>query len=256
MNSINKLMIIGAILILSSGCKEDTAINQVVVKSINGSVQLLSEYGMPVNNMSGIKVTLLENQTVTYTDSSGNFSFRDLAEYNKVNLKYEYSDYPIYIKQDINLTEGVNEVHWATGQRISLSPKSAVKYSISNISPYNDHGYWFDFVGKSKVKTRNYYMLIVLSKKYTNIDYVTSNYFSFSENSMVIAFPDIGVDSIVWYAGKDSVGLRESGFSSGDSLYVRVFPVTSHAWYSDKTTGKYIYPSIGEGSNILGMKLK
>lgn len=50
--------------------------------------------------------------------------------------------------------------------------------------------------------------------------------------------------------------LNAWGFKSGDSICIKYYSVNSTSYYMDKSTGKRVYPSLGNESNIYTTKLK
>lgn len=243
------------------GCKNDnpTAAAPLV---LTGNIKLYDNVGNVEKNMSGIKVTIIENQQAQYTDSLGDYTFKDVPS-GTYSFKFEYMDYPVmYIKNysvryDNGFTKIKNPIIYY--DVFGISPRAAITYHLDSLSYQNIR--YYDLFADKYTDSMSYAYNIrcvsmkshegnswiyIMAKKYSELSYAKDNYYIIDYGSNTLYMDTLSYTG--WHFTYKRI--ENYGFQAGDSLYVQFIPVTSLSYYIEGE--KKIFPSIGTGSKIVG----
>ena len=259
---------------LVMGCKKDNPITTNQSPVLTGHVYLYDDVGNAVGNMSGIKVTILQSQQTSYTDSLGNYVFDNIPA-GTYNFKFEYQNYPpLFIQNykvaydnDKAVVDNPEFFASSTGgppqDVFGIAPTASVTSKIDSVwlgnIPYYDlstgkivdsSGYTFIF-STTNFKPRGHDCCVLLmGKTYNQVDYTLNKYLLIDCWMQIPALNASADGSDFQYTLNT---LHNSGFAKGDSLYIRIYSVSSFSYYFDATNTNRVFPSIGAGSNIVSM---
>jgi hypothetical protein len=247
------------ILILNFGCKKDDIVDPKQLE-LKGVIELVNEVGTPDINKSNIKVTLLENNKVVNTDSSGEFVITNISKSPYYNLRCEFNDCPVTYVRNMRFENETGIItaynsNPASGNKIVVSPIAKINVEIDSLTlAFDSTRYTIYCTGYSTMSVYNNYILIEVSDSYGSI-IKSDNQLNIENYWFTQWTPSDGTTkthSTVFVFVND---LKNRGFNNGDSLYFKIYPITSFFNYQDSVTSKAIFPSRNKGSNIVKSKL-
>lgn len=253
------------------GCRKSNPVQPASPPlSLTGHLKLFNSSGPQASNSSGIKVTIMQNQQVQYTDSSGSYMFSNGPPGN-YDFRFEYSDYPPIMIPDYKVTY--------TGDICKIqNPGVATNYDEFGIGPTSTTLCYIDSAKFTNIISWDIFALtrsdaewfvvtvtpaqtdtasdlspsnlLLIGKSVDQVEYSRHAYLDpYSESWYV----EGALEGLSYVQFQLTINYLESlGFARGDSIYFRAYPLTAPAYYVDSTTGKKVFPSIGKGSNIVG----
>jgi hypothetical protein len=222
---------------------------------------LLSDSTCEVSkNTSGVKVTVVETGSTIYADSTGHYEFTGLSSGN-YDFRLDYENYPEFYWQDVVLT-GINGTVIRANDGVVLSPKAThtfvldsaiytLTYSTNNVNPDTTLTLYFRRFNSFPIRYSNH--LCIISKSQSNLDYLSGKY-----DKLVYAdYSSLFYRTIdTLWEGFQYDSLKVWGFKSGDSLCIKYYALNSTSFYVDRSTGRMVFSSLGNGSNVYATKLK
>lgn len=254
MKSAILLLLVGCLILgCNSNNSETTPSTQV---TLTGQIVIYDQTGIPATSSTGIKVTILENQQVQYTNSSGVYTFINVPP-GIYNFKFEYKDYPPIFLFDYSVFYADNLGYIGTPDGFGIGPESTSLCNIDSVYYANVHFYNFTegvftdslgcfiFIGSSnQTDSSSAPSVLLIGKQYDQVDYGANSYVD-----LAYGMAESSPFNFYYFTANF---IHNIGFVKGDSIYFRAYPLTSPSFYVDTTTNKKVFPSIGAGSNIVG----
>lgn len=229
-------------LFILSGCEENDT--TLLSGDIIGNVELVNENNYPLQDMSGVHVSLIDDTTTnhSYTDQTGRFIFQNI----------QYGNYQIDLEKTGFL-------------------KSDVDYSLHHLGGYSPTlvKYWLYEIPK--------FELVIDSLEFDGKYYRSTFYFEMKGSAGLPRYgyfircfcsdnPDISKDNYVstdagWISSSDTDGQFATGYIYlfdyrfnqlvSDTIYIRTYP---QAWGQDLY--EYNPESLGKPSNVISFMVE
>ncbi len=257
-----KVLLVLFAVTLVAGCSRKSAVTGTSASTtLSGNIRVYNGLGGMDSNSSGVKVTIVEAQKFEYTDSSGDYTFKDIPP-GTYNFKFGYRDYPPMFIPNYSVSYDADNVCAIQNpggptppQPWGIGPVSTISCDIDSVHEDNIRYYnvftgefsntmgYFVIVGQRSADTLLKGLVVILGKKYNQVDYASNNY-------VFLTYAFVPPTDIFYPFSINQV--HDVGFVKGDSIYFRIYPVSSMSFYADPVTNQKIFPSIGAGSNIVG----
>jgi hypothetical protein len=239
-----KALLFLLLLLAVSSCKQTTTPAEIPTGTLKGNIVLVDYNDKPITNKSGVLVQLDGTSFSATTDAAGYWTIENLPSrtYNLTFSKpgfssirgqeaflggatvwYNDPSYPIYIPQpsrDTVILDGI------------LFGKLWGLYIHSLRKIVKDPAYFLIITGNQP------HLDAADAKSYRNYQVRYAN---------ALSSPD-SLSMVVYVYNTDEIF---NGFSSGDTIYFRLYPTTGSFRYSDPDTDLNVYVGIGPGSNEL-----
>lgn len=252
---------------LVAGCRKSNPIVQPAPYTLylKGNVWLYRGSGVVVSNSSGIKVTIKQTGQVQYTDSSGNYTFENVLP-GTYDIEFDYSDYPpvkipnygVSYTDTVCQVTGSAEGNFGFGIGPTCTTVAQINSTLLRWVSYfhffppstsDSEAFlvYFSPIATDTARTLSPFNLLFIGKNAEQVEYSKNDYND--PDWMAVYEPAGGLPFQIFSMTMSY--LSSLGFAKGDSIYLRIYPLTTPTYYVDSTTGRKVFPSIGKGSNII-----
>ena len=238
MKTVRSLFFSIVLVLIISSCEgpegpqgSDGPIGPNLIGEITGFVKLLNEDGTPVNDNSGVNVTVEGTQISATTDLNGKYLLSNLSTgiYNIYLWKTGYCSYK-YVGKEFT---GGGQAYYGIIDLIALPSFSVTNFAILS-SPSPDE---IRIVGRIS-NTDQHWREVRLF--FYNTDLVSSDPSHYLHTTTTSISPnEYGFD--INYSINP---LYQIGFSGGDACYIAAYSSSSSIRYPDPNTGRYFYTGI------------
>ena len=206
----------------------------VLTGSISGFVSLYEETGAQIKDKAGVKVHIEGRNNFAYTNTEGRYSLENV-EAGIFNIVFEKAGFGIYKIIAREFVGGGEAYLYSVG--LTKLPTFNVASIIINTNPNSFPYLWMN---GNLSDARNYYRVVVIF--FGKSEEVSNDPQKYLYVTSFNAYPD---SSSYSYSLWDKQYLIQSGFNSGETVYVAAYSSSEYWGIYDPITGREIFYNVG-----------